>query len=565
MSNVFLKCDDHLNRFNQIIQATRYCSECNKACCDTCVIDFHIEHIIHAKTRIDEYLVNVKSTLDNLKFLINNSITSKINIQDIYKTINVYEKKFESYFTIRKTYLENLKNKIDKIIKNEDKLCKNIMDKISNFYKDEYSKSMDAPLKKNQKLLIDIQNFLNEWDNFSKSEKMNIFKNNKIEEFQNEYSKINEIIQKSNENFEEKTKFIEMRINEILKDLNINDKLNEFDKIINDIEKSNTESIEKLNSTNEISQSNIEKDYKLLIYIKIHSNILIVFNPNLEMRYLKITKNNFENPSESFINFPDNSKYVNLGNSIVLTGGFINRNLINSCYLIVINKNENNEEYDIKIKSFGKMKNARERHNIIYLPDKKIVLVCSGFYNKGSEYTEIDKIEWKNIGEMNEERGNATIAYINKRYIFVIGGFKVVDNKKSKNNGFYHGNYEYLDFLNLNNGWIQREFNNISIQISVMGVIHINNNQLIVCGGFDGKQKNIVYKIDCSDVNYINVEKMNITLPENCIFIHNNFIQIENDFYNLELNGYCVKFSPENMEFSINKDKLLNRKSVSYK
>ena len=59
MSNVFLKCDDHLNRFNQIIQATRYCSECNKACCDTCVIDFHIEHIIHAKTRIDEYLVNV--------------------------------------------------------------------------------------------------------------------------------------------------------------------------------------------------------------------------------------------------------------------------------------------------------------------------------------------------------------------------------------------------------------------------------------------------------------------------------------------------------------------------
>ena len=552
-----LKCEDHQKRFNENIKATRYCTICKMTCCDTCVIDFHIDHIILAKTRIDEYLLNVKSKLDNIREMINNSINSKINIQEIYKILNAYEKKFESYFTIRKTYLENLKDKIENILKNEDKLYKNIIDNISYLYREEYSKIMIDPIKLNEKLLINIENYLNKWDNFSKFDKINFFKNNKIEELKNEYLKNYELIKNSNKNFEEKTKIIEIKVNEILKDLNIIDKINEFDKIINDIENLNIESIKKLNLLKDKPQSNIETEYKILIYLKIHSNILIVFYPNTEMKYLKITKNNFEIPSESFNTFPDNSKYVNIGNSIVLTGGFINRYLIKSCYLIVVNKIENNEEeYEIKIKPFGKMKNARERHNIIYLPDKKIILVCSGFYNKGSEYTEINNVEWKNIGEMNEERGNATIAYINQRYIFVIGGFKVLENKIGKNNGFYHGNYEYLDFNNLNNGWTQREFTNISIQMSVMGVIHINNNELILCGGFDGQQKRNVYKLNCSDVNSVNVEIMDITLPKNCIFVHNNFIQIQNDFYNLDLNGYYVKFSPEKMEFTSNYDKI---------
>ena len=355
-----LKCEDHQKRFNENIKATRYCAICKMTCCDTCVIDFHIDHIIIAKTRIDEYLLNVKSKLDNIREMINNSINSKINIQEIYKILNAYEKKFESYFTIRKTYLENLKDKIENILKNEDKLYKNIIDNISYLYREEYSKIMIDPIKLNEKLLINIENYLNKWDNFSKFDKINFFKNNKIEELKNEYLQNYELIKNSNKTFEEKTKIIEIKVNEILKDLNIIDKINEFDKIINDIENLNIESIKKLNLLKDKPQSNIETEYKILIYLKIHSNILIVFYPNTEMKYLKITKNNFEIPSDSFNTFPDNSKYVNIGNSIVLTGGFINRYLIKSCYLIVVNKIENNEEeYEIKIKLFINMKNAR--------------------------------------------------------------------------------------------------------------------------------------------------------------------------------------------------------------
>ena len=49
---------------------------------------------------------------------------------------------------------------------------------------------------------------------------------------------------------------------------------------------------------------------------------------------------------------------------------------------------------------------------------------------------------------MNEVRGNATISYINNRYIYVIGGYKILDNKK----GQYLNDLGYLDFNHLNNG-----------------------------------------------------------------------------------------------------------------
>lgn len=41
------------------------------------------------------------------------------------------------------------------------------------------------------------------------------------------------------------------------------------------------------------------------------------------------------------------------------------------------------------------MKEGRERHNIVFLPDRNTVLVCSGFFNKGSEYSDINSGEWK--------------------------------------------------------------------------------------------------------------------------------------------------------------------------
>ena len=686
MQNIDLRCDDHKNKFNIDIQATRFCSKCKVLCCDTCVIDFHNDHINFAKTRIEDYFRNAKLHLDDLRAKVNNSIRFRVNYQEIDKIISNHEKILESYFNRRQNKLEDLKKKIDFILEKDNEIHKKLNENINVFYKDECSNRMNQPLKENEKLLQNIQNFLNEWDNLSKTEKVEVIKSNQIELFEKENSENSEMIKNATEAFKGKSKDIDKKINDILKDLNSSDKFDEFDRIINDIQKNIIQSHEKISKLkyddliiqkveNIVNQKNIipennnlsynknnyipqnqnqyqnqnnkpfiindnkgyssnalnnnmglqnnnnnffnnndnngfqkdnnsnmnypkkntnnlennvgyssnqnnnymfppnsnksknggnefqiikhsqeasqkddmqKEEYELFIFLKIHSNFLIVFNPSNGFQTLKVTKSNFQNPSESFINFPDNSKYINLDSSVLLTGGYINRTLSNLCFLIIVGKIPNSLEYELSIMPYGKMLEARERHNIIYLKDRKIILVCSGFFNKRSEYSEINVSEWKSAGEMNEVRGNATIAYINNRYVYVIGGYKILDNKT----GAYLGNCEYLDFNNLNIGWRQIEFSNMNIQLSAMGVIPISNTHFILCGGFDGTQyKKEVYKVDCTDPSNVSISKMNVVLPGSFIFLHNTFTFMNNFFYNVELSGNAVEFDMNKFEF----------------
>ena len=607
MQNIDLRCDDHINKFNLDIQATRFCSKCKMLCCDTCVIDFHNDHINFAKIKIEEYFKNAKLKIENLQSKVNNSIRFKLNNQEIDNIINNQNKILDIYFNGRKNKFEDLKKKIDIIIQNDNEIYEKLKEKISIFYKDECFIRMNQPLKENENLLTKIKIFLQEWNNLSKSDKVQIIKSKKIEDFENENLQNEEMIKKSIEAFKGKSTNVKNKIIEIIQDLNEGDKFLEFDKIIFDIQKKILDSREKINTlkydnlviekVNNIVNQNIllnkkeyiysnrsnnnndnnmfKKDnilnnyndnnfsllndnkikqididnYQLFIYLQLKSNILLIFNPKTGFQNIKVTKNHFQNPLDSFINFPENSKYINLGSSILLTGGYINKEKTNNCYLMIISEIPSKKEYELSIISYAKMLSARERHNIIYLPDKKVVLVCSGFFNKESEYSELNNNEWNNLGEMNEVRGNATISYINNRYIYVIGGYKILDNKK----GQYLNNLEYLDFNNLNNGWKQIEFGNLNIQLSAMGVIPINNNQFILCGGFDGKEyKRDVYKVDCSNCNNVIVEKTNFILPAGYIFLHNTFAKMENNFYNIELTGNVIKFNVDTYKFEVN-------------
>ena len=571
------------------------------------------------------------------------------------------------------------------IIEYDNEIHNTLNDNIETFYKDECAVRMNQPLEENKSLLKKIQNFLSEWNNLSKTEKVQTIKSNQIEEFEKENEDNSEMIKNATEAFKGKSKDIEKKINEILKDLNGSDRLNDFDKIIDEVQKNIIDSREKINKLkyddliiqkveNIVKQRNIinpvnnnqqiqnnsnkvinnndnfpqhpiselldnhsnklsnnifqnyqnnpqmgyssnnnnnnmgfqnnpqigyssnnnnnnmglqnnpqmgyssnknnnnlgysnnnnnefqlmgqsdypqstkikDEEYEFFMFLKLKSNVLLIYDPISGFKIIKVSKNNFQNPSESFINFPDNSKYVNLGSSVLLTGGYINRQLTNSCFLMIVGKIKDSNDYELSIMPYGRMIQARERHNIIYLPDKKTVLVCSGFFNKGSEYSEINMSEWKNAGEMNEVRGNATISYINNRYVYVIGGYKILEDK----NGYYHGDCEYLDFNNLNYGWRQINFANMSIQLSAMGVIPVSNNHFLLCGGYDGQQyKREVYKVDCSNPNNVSIDKMNILLPGSYIFLHNTFIKIGEYYYNIELNGSAINFSLDRFDF----------------
>ena len=668
MKNIDIRCDDHLKNYNTDVQATRFCSQCKSLCCDTCVIDFHNEHINFAKTKIEEYFRNAKLKLEDLSSKVNNSIRFRVNYEEIDKIIQNHQKILDSYFNRRKNKLEDIKKKIDMIIEYDNEIHNTLNDNIETFYKDECAVRMNQPLEENKSLLKKIQNFLSEWNNLSKTEKVQTIKSNKIEEFEKENEDNSEMIKNATEAFKGKSKDIEKKINEILKDLNGSDRLNDFDKIIDEVQKNIIDSREKINKlkyddliiqkvenivkqrniinplpvnnnqqiqnnsnkvinnndnfpqhpiselldnhSNKLSNNNFpnyqnnppmgyssnnnnnnmglqnnpqmgyssnknnnnlgysnnnnnefqlmgqsdypqsskikDEEYEFFMFLKLKSNVLLIYDPISGFKIIKVSKNNFQNPSESFINFPDNSKYVNLGSSVLLTGGYINRQLTNSCFLMIVGKIKDSNDYELSIMPYGRMIEARERHNIIYLPDKKTVLVCSGFFNKGSEYSEINMSEWKSAGEMNEVRGNATISYINNRYVYVIGGYKILEDK----NGYYHGNCEYLDFNNLNYGWRQINFANMSIQLSAMGVIPVSNNHFLLCGGYDGQQyKREVYKVDCSNPNNVSIDKMNILLPGSYIFLHNTFIKIGEYYYNIELNGSAINFSLDRFDF----------------
>jgi hypothetical protein len=314
----------------------------------------------------------------------------------------------------------------------------------------------------------------------------------------------------------------------------------------------NNQNLFNQNLSNTSKEFNFENlyDYEIFISIRPKSNELIIFNPENGFSSVKINMQNFQNQSDFFQTFPDNSKYVSLSSSILLTGGYINKQLSRNCYLFVLGKMPNNpNQYEVNIMSYGKMIEARERHNIVYLPGRNIVLVCSGFFNKGSEYTNINQGEWKSAGQMNDIRGNATITYVNERYVYVIGGYKVPEKQ---HNGVYLGNCEYLDFDNLGAGWNLINFGDNNLKLSAMGVLPIGTNNFFLCGGFDGQHyKKEMYRVNCNDKDNLVIEKSNLTLPYCYIFLHNNFLKIGNYSVNLELSSKAVIFDYYKLSFNV--------------
>ena len=133
MKNIDLRCDDHLKKFNTDIQATRFCSQCKVLCCDTCVIDFHNDHINFAKTKIEEYFRNAKLKLEDLSSKVNNSIRFRVNYEEIDKIIQNHNKILDSYFNRRKNKLEDIKKKIDMIIEYDNEIHNTLTENIKIF------------------------------------------------------------------------------------------------------------------------------------------------------------------------------------------------------------------------------------------------------------------------------------------------------------------------------------------------------------------------------------------------------------------------------------------------
>jgi len=764
MKSIDLRCEDHLTKFQEDIEATRFCQKCNILVCDSCVIDYHIDHINLAKKKVDEYFIAQKNNIVDLNNKIQDSIKYKINEKEIDKIINSQKKLVEDFFARKAEETDIFLKKLKNLQNQELEIKNSIIKSIEIFYKDECYKRLQKPIESNEILGKKIERFIKDWSQYNKREKVMVLKNNVIEDFQKETENNLNIIKEEMKNFKGKSIDIEKKINGLIDSLSKGDKMNDLNKIYNQINESYLNILKDIGELKydklivqkieDIKNKKVDMDhnYKDLLNDKMFNNNIkdnIDNNKNLrnnnlsqpqipnqnqyppqqqnqyppqqqnkyppqqqnqyppqqqnqyppqqqnkyppqqqnqyppqqQNQYIPQQQNqyspqqnnnlpqynnnqnqnsNFDNnlggskdgefnllnhmdssnflsnnnskinPSNSNMNnnnnddfnnpyalnennvnkninpqpnniYPQNqpikqepqfnyeliiylkddrilaynekhglfslklnvenldrvndkSKFVNLGQSALLTGGMTRENKISTkCYLIglIENDSSNNANYSINVTPYGDFKEGRERHNLIYLPNKNFVFACGGFYSRSCEYTDVYRGNWELLKPMNKSRGNASMAYVNDRFIYIMGGFEL---RQDLPKGNYLNDIEMFDVNNFGNGWKIMNFANphgYNMGLTALGVVPISKTLFLICGGYDGREyKNNVYKVDCNNPNSPLVEETE-GLQNTTIFTHNLFCKIRKSYFNFDFQGQMYGFDYENWRFGM--------------
>jgi hypothetical protein len=294
---------------------------------------------------------------------------------------------------------------------------------------------------------------------------------------------------------------------------------------------------------NKVSEAQF--NYELIIYLV--NDRILAYNEKHGLFSLRLN-------AENLHRVPDKSRFVNLGQSALLTGGMTPENKASvKCYLVGLIENDSsmNPNYSVNVTAYGDFKEGRERHNLLYCPNKNFVFACGGFYSKSCEYTDVYRGNWELISPMNKSRGNASMAYVNDRFIYIMGGFELSSDIPKGN---YLNDLEYFDINNFGNGWRIINFANphgFNMSLTALGVVPINKNIFLICGGYDGREyKKDVYKVDCSNYTCPLVEQTQ-ELNNATIFTNNMFCKIRKSYFNFDFQGQMYGFDYENWRFGM--------------
>ena len=175
------------------------------------------------------------------------------------------------------------------------------------------------------------------------------------------------------------------------------------------------------------------------------------------------------------------------------------------------------------------MLKERCSHAMIYHQDD--IFAIGGHSNNTAEKYSIVEKRWEKLPDMNcKEKQVSTLFIFNAKYLVCIFGY--VNND--------YENDDYIEMLDLTNSFdfINRKWDSYKISHNLatkydlklfnVGIIPINLNQFIVCGGehFQGEETDNVYMLDMSDIKNIKISNIKETkLPIRCSFIDKNFIR----------------------------------------
>lgn len=343
-------------------------------------------------------------------------------------------------------------------------------------------------------------------------------------------------------------------------DIKIKNKAFTFGRDDNRLNNDNNYKGEYLKNEDIIKTSFIEGNnfnYDFVISIKPNSNTIKIFESSLNSpcSYF-LSQKMFGEVTCALNKFPNNCRFVNLGFSLLITGGTASDGIqINNSFLLLIQKKKEaqtkvEDNYEIVIMPYSQMLDGRERHCLVNLHDKNKVLACSGFQKNSAEITNLTSGTWTKIADLTERRANASIAYTNQRYVWVIAGFKLNESKQ----GVYLNSAEVFDTENEQGRWKFIDFAkfNNSIKLTAAGVLNSSKNIIMLCGGYDGVvYLKDIYTLDITNDSVNSFAKSDQKLSEENIFFHSNFVKCGgcavNFDYKLDLNIY----NPLTREFGI--------------
>ena len=144
---VDITCEEHREKKLGIVEATRYCCECLKIICDSCVIEYHSEHLDKAKKKIDAYFSEQKKELETLIIENKYRIEQKQYLTEIEDRKNKLSDEIKRFFSNRSATYSTLKDKIEDLNKEENELKNRILKAIEIFHKDECYTRLDYPIK----------------------------------------------------------------------------------------------------------------------------------------------------------------------------------------------------------------------------------------------------------------------------------------------------------------------------------------------------------------------------------------------------------------------------------
>lgn len=481
-------------------------------------------------------------TNEFISFIINNSeFELNLNYKEITDKIPNF-KSINDIKTIFNVILEIFnKDKFD-LVKKNDKimLIITVMDVLGNEEKHEIilPRNENSEINELKTKVNELENKILKMDEDISvfNEEMNL-KFNKINEEKNEMSLKIEKLKQENKSIKDELKAVNEKLNKSVNDKANHDNKNILNKNI-------------FNYSLEFSKYN----YDLLIYPVEKKNEILIYDKKNSF-YKKVLKPENFKCKKKFKSFPFRSKFVNLGKSLLLTGGNENENKLNKCYLITAfgSKPENKiEKYEININSYGNLKEKRERHSIIYLPSKNYVFICSGFSTKTCEYTDLSKGVWEEIKPLNNERVDASMAFINERYIYIFCG-SLLENENAQSD--YLNDMEYFDINNFDKGWTNVKFMNdkkYNLSFGAIGVLPVDKNIFLILGGCCGiKYNNRTYKVDCKDYEHPTIEDINININKSSIFKHNLFCKIGEFYFNFNFKEQIFRFDYKNSNIGI--------------